>query len=168
MFASRSEPQAFFVVEKRRAFFEQAVLGSPSHVCYVSGLPQASFCYSVDVHFWNNMFCHFCNSLSRFGQYLSNICQYWSMYGTTYSGRKGVPPTGNPYEMKWPCKRITNGELYLAIQSWLVTDHGNICMHSPLDWHEPMVITVFWVEGVSPEQKTKRRNWTHKRMFCTK
>ena len=62
-------------------FFKRRLLGSLSHVCYVSGLPQA-FCFPKNdmpvlkkVSFGPEL-----TFLANIDQYLSNTCQYLLMY----------------------------------------------------------------------------------------
>ena len=66
-----------FFGERNVYFVKRDVLGSPNHVCYVSGLPQ-TFLFFLDMPFSEKV--RFCVFL----QYLLNICQYLSMYGTAY------------------------------------------------------------------------------------
>ena len=80
-------------------FSKSLVLGSPSHVCYVSGLPQALSFLKNDMPFSRKVcFCQKLNFLITF----SNICPYLSMYLPTVRycvpyGTAYLPTLGNKY-----------------------------------------------------------------------
>ena len=84
MLTSRSELQALFFGGDA-SFLKRRVLFSPSHVCYVSGLPQALFLCEKRHAFLKK--CVFLLNAYIFCQYLSMYLptvRYCGLYGTAY------------------------------------------------------------------------------------